>query len=475
MFNLNNLKTEQSFSKLALIIIVGFFLLSRFFVAEIYEAMGSDTYLYADRALMFRTAIQEHKTVYELSPITIEHPPLAVLWMAAPMILVHAPGTSETLVNPARVSWLSMFKFWYYLFDVFIFLILLYLFLKPTKFLKVQSSGLILYLIMGLLLLNFIYDRMDLWQGGLIFLAFILLLSRRSWRWSFFILALAINFKLIPILLVPLFILGSLPVLSGQYFSLKNFFHQKFVWPLIKRALFLLMIGVLIFLPFYLWGGLPTFDFFYYHLDRGLQLESFFSSLILVAAWFGLPAHVTHSFGSFNLASNVSDWLARFSGVAVVIFIIFIIYFFWRLLRKYFLSHTQTKASSPATNLAQLQPKIFLNLLIATLIGSMIFAKVLSPQYLLWVLPFFALLDFNFKKNAWAAILFVLACSLTNLIYPYLSPYFIHYQTLLASGVVVWGVPSVGAVAVLLIRNFLLIATAVMLLMAAPKMLIKND
>src|SRR5262249_47912402 len=57
-----------------------------------------------------------------------------------------------------------------------------------------------------------LYTRLDLGVAVLVLTALALLVSRLHWAWSLVVLAVGVHFKLMPIVLAPLFIVASLPV-----------------------------------------------------------------------------------------------------------------------------------------------------------------------------------------------------------------------------------------------------------------------
>jgi len=106
-------------------------------------------------------------------------------------------------------------------------------------------------------------------------------------------------------------------------------------------------------------GYLATFD---YHRLRGLQLESTYASLLLLAHLFGFPTALELSFGSSNVASSVSPTVASLSpwillaGMAILVG--------WAARRE------------------RVEPLPFL---CALVLCFMVTSKVLSPQYLIWI------------------------------------------------------------------------------------------
>jgi len=438
-----------------------FFLASRIFLACFYQPFNSDVGLYGLYAIENGEALRNDETIYDNHDGIIEYPPLAIMWMSVPIIFLHMDDEPRTLSQNTFYKWRSNFKCLFFAFDAIIFWTILLLLFGSVNRLKVNVKGLAIYLISGLLLFNFLYDRLDFYLGGIIFFAFLLLVSRKHWMFSFTLLALGINFKLIPILLVPLFLIGSLPVKSLGCFY-KDLFNWKLVQEVLIRSIFLIAITVLIFLPFYIWGGKHTLDFLMYHSERGLQLESTYSSILMMLNYAGLPVYVTHEFGAFNLESPLATALSKISTLLVLLSLAGISLLFIRSVKKN--PEETTNLKSNQDTFAQSFPQTFLCLTIATLLASIAASKVFSPQYLLWAVPLFGLVSYQTKNAKIAGILFVLVCLLTTFIYPYTYfTDFVHNAHQLADGRVVWEAPTMFAANLLFFRNVLLVGTIFML------------
>src|SRR5262249_58868455 len=84
----------------------------------------------------------------------------------------------------------------------------------------------------------------------LVVLALALLVSRAHYAWSFAVLAVAVNFKLVPLVLAPVWIVGSLPadrpLLPGR---------PRQAGGVLARAALLVGMVCAIFLPFYAAAG----------------------------------------------------------------------------------------------------------------------------------------------------------------------------------------------------------------------------
>jgi Glycosyltransferase family 87 len=156
--------------------------------------------------------------------------------------------------------------------------------------------------------------------------------------------------------------------------------------------------------------------------QRGLQLESLGSSVLLAADQVGFyEAHVDHYLDSQNVAGGpLPGYLARLSPVVQAAAVIVVLVLFARARPR---AETLLLASA------------------ATLTGVVAFGKVLSPQFLIWLVPLFALLVS--RRTVAAVAVFALTLVLTQLWWP------TRMLELLELGDVVWLVVA---------RNVLLVA-----------------
>jgi hypothetical protein len=161
--------------------------------------------------------------------------------------------------------------------------------------------------------------------------------------------------------------------------------------------------------------------------ERGLQLESLGSSLLLAADQLGLyDARVEHYLDSQNVAGgSLPDHLARVAPLLQAVAVAVVVALF---------SRAAPRADTMILAVA------------ATLAGVVAFGKVLSPQFLIWLLPVLALLV---SRSALPALaLFGASLVVTQLWWP------TRFLDLLALGDVVW---------LVLVRNLLLVALFVLL------------
>ncbi len=187
-------------------------------------------------------------------------------------------------------------------------------------------------------------------------------------------------------------------------------------------------VGVLFFAPALYFGGSRFIESFAYHAERGLQLESTWASTLI---HLGMVEDVSVGFGAYEVEGAGVDLISSLSLPATAILLLFTSFVMYREHR-----------------LGGLQAESFPRHAAAFVLAFMIGSKVLSPQYMLWLLPLLPLVGGKIGKGV--SGLLVASCLLTTLLYP------IYYPTLLALG-------SPGE-ELLAARNLLLVAMFALLL-----------
>lgn len=167
-------------------------------------------------------------------------------------------------------------------------------------------------------------------------------------------------------------------------------------------------------------------DFMQYHLLRGIQIESLAGGVLLLLEQVGLvKLDVAHSFGAMHLVTPLSAPVLKWINIIMpVCFMTMVFFFGWSFYKAVTMSGTISFRQLNAAVAAQILLFILLN-------------KVLSPQYLVWLLPLIPFCRFR------ASLLFTIAIMLTVLIFPG------HYYHLISKQLLM--------VVVLNIRNGLLI------------------
>ena len=333
----------------------------------------------------------------------VEYPPLAILWMrATTFFLDPVPPTGavpDSWVKSAeRANRIALF-----LVD-----------LAGYGLLAVAGASaaqLAVYVMGGVLLFPLLYDRLDLLLGVLLLGAMVLLLRRREYWPPLLVLALAINFKVTPLVLVPLFVLGSLP---AEVWPLR--LGRRILVLAAKRLACLALFGALVFVPFLVRDGFATLGFLSYHAQRGLEIASVWNTLpIALGAAFRWPVSASLRFGAVELDSALSGALRTLSSVCTALVIPALTFGLWKLLAR----PEGVLARGGARTLAQANPRLFVRCAIVCLLTAILPAPVLSPQYLLWLVPLFALWE---GRRQWAVCgVFLVICTLTTLHFPFLT------------------------------------------------------
>jgi len=240
--------------------------------------------------------------------------------------------------------------------------------------------------------------------------------DKTALAWVF--LALGTTTKIYPAVVAPIFLV----------YYLRNRDYRRIWTGIISFG----AVCLLILLPFLITGPSNLLSLYDYHADRGVQLESTYASFLELADKLGL-AHIStqFTFGSWNLTGAAANVLANASTPLLGLL----------LLAMYWLVYRQ--ADTRKIDIASVAAFSLLAILI-TLITS----KILSPQYLIWLVALLPLLTSRIRFWIWG--LFIVAGALTYYLFP------ISYWDLIYL--------DTNAVVALLARNVLLISMAFLLL-----------
>ena len=153
----------------------------------------------------------------------------------------------------------------------------------------------------------------------------------------------------------------------------------------------------LFFVPAYLLGRERFIESFTYHADRGLQLESLGSAILLRLGW---VEDIVFQFGAWEVEGRGAGLLSALSlPVSGVL-----------LLVTAFIMYRDHRAQG---FVAAKFPRYAAAFILAFMIGS----KVLSPQYMLWLLPLLPLAAAGFW-GVGVSGMFLVACWTTTQIFP---------------------------------------------------------
>ena len=227
-----------------------------------------------------------------------------------------------------------------------------------------------------------ILTRFDLWPTALLVLGLAAVLAERK-RTGLGVLGLAAAAKIFPAVVVP-------PALV-------------YVWrrhgrreALVCTAVFAGVLAIC-FLPFVRLSPGGVWDSLQRQADRPLQIESLGSSFLLVAHQLGVwTVHLNLSHGSQNQGGSLANALAAIQSVlqAVVVIALWIAF-----------------ARGPAA------PERLVRYSAACVAAFIAFGKVLSPQFLIWLIPLVPLV--RGRRGLAASAVLAAALVLTQLWFPY--------------------------------------------------------
>jgi len=299
---------------------------------------------------------------------TLEYPPYVV-----PLILV------PKLVSNAGLSYGTVFKYNMYAIDFFLKLMLFWIGLRSVN--KARSFLPLFCYCWAIPFLHFfLLQRYDLWPALICTVALCLFCSGRV-AWAGVLFAIGVGVKIYPIVfLPPLFILAAR---QGK--------ARPFCAGVVAGLLPMLLLSFV----------LPWWRFAQFQGNRGLQCESLYASFIWFAKQLGVaPAQWCWVKAWYEVQGPVADLVLPWSRLMFAGTVIFSMGWV-----------TWVAACSTGASLGRLA-----RLLLIPLLAFVAFNQVLSPQYLIWILPLAALTLLEGRVSP--AILLTLATMPTQIIFP---------------------------------------------------------
>lgn len=413
---------QKTKKRVVILILLLIFLGIRLFLLTGFTPKLSDLSIYSKYAILSLFAKSNNLSIYNLKNQTVEYPPLAMSFIQAPNLFINiSKKISGKITNKAYEIYRSKYKNIYqsicFIFEFLAFLIILkYLFRKNKEEpLAHTIEKALIYIFGGFILSHLLYTRLDLLLG-ILTMSSILLLTKKNYVWSFILLSVSINFKLIPLILSPVFIIGSLPAHYLSHIDWKSLFID-----LIKRTTFLIGLTIGILSIYIYQYGSACLEFFNYHSKRGIQIESTYSVFLLLLNKLKIIDVTTyHDYGSFNIKSlslsslPFTATLLLFIGLTTV-FIGFIV----TLLNKENKKVKKADKKAKPITIANKYPDIIIPFCLLLLLVSICFSKVFSPQYLLILMPIWPLISYSERYCRICSRMFVVVAILSTIIFPY--------------------------------------------------------
>ena len=234
-----------------------------------------------------------------------------------------------------------------------------------------QAAAGVVVALSPLALGSLVETRFDLLVAALLTWTVFAALTGR-WRLAWSLVAVGVLIKLVALLLVPVLIVHHL-----------HRSERADVARVVGRAALIMGVG---FLPFMIVAPGGTLDMAGYHLERPLQIESTGAAYLMsLHELAGIPLLVESSFGSQGLVGDGPRIIAALSSAALAGLVIAIALTFRAALRR---AHATGEA------------RLMLAASAATIAAGLAAGKVLSPQFMIWLLPFALLVGGRYGRAA---------------------------------------------------------------------------
>ena len=317
----------------------------------------------------------------------MEYPPLALLFFAVPRIFGGDPMSYNL----------------FYVVETYVFTIIgLVLVRRIAERLGAnQIRAMTAYAVLMLIFLQFVADRYDIFPAVLTIASFYFLLQKK-YHWAFIILAVATLTKLYPAMFFPIFLV---PLLLDRDWrgALTGFGLYAIVGAAVTGVCWAIDPDLIL-------------NFLHYHSDRPLEIGCVAATLIYPLSMLGLtdtwilPATDPGSFGSDDLMGALPDAVAPLLTPLMAGVVVACIVYYWLIRRHAGEENDRTV--------------LILGAMICAMLVFMIFGKVFSSQYLIWVVPFVALVisvspDETFNKRLLWLFIAMFALTQVNFAYIY--------------------------------------------------------
>jgi len=371
------------------------FLLSRLAILVWFPAISSDTLTYCAYAIK---GVDLGEVAY--ADFAVEYPPISYWAICLPRLWSRTPYPYDHFKNeiPAAVfhDYRWSFRCTMFVADAaaFALFVLIAGRIRPMS-LPWAAWG---YALVGLALAPVVYDRLDVGLSMLLMLwAYAAVRAResctRAFAWDALAcaaLGLAIGFKWAPIVVTPYFLFGMLDSTGG--------WKRIFVGGAI-----ITLVAALPFIAHLPGAGSGVWQLLAYHAQRATEIESVYASAMMALSAINSDVVVQAELGggSWDLAGPWSERLAQLSIGLLLLGYVALAILAW--LRR-----------------RELDRHLGLQLAGFALLFTITFSKVLSPQYLIWLLPLMLVLALeDLRPYALLVVILVMIAFLTTWIFPF--------------------------------------------------------
>lgn len=271
-----------------------------------------------------------------------EYPPLAYLTFLLPRLFTDDPHTYVYIFGFQMAA---------------VCIIGAALLMKIAAKLERSYTPLLIAYVASIFALNyFIFDRFDIIVAVLM-IASLYFYTQKRYSWAVVLVVIGMFIKLYPAILLPALIM---PMLADGRYRLAA-----------RQVVLFLVLTVAIMIPFICWSPDNVWNFLAYHSERGLQIESVASSIILMFTLYGFTSvNWDFTFGSYNINGGVADAIVPYMMPLMIAMIIlaYVLFYLW--------CRSRTEEDN-------IRGVVFVSVLLV--LFFVLFNKVFSAQYVVWI------------------------------------------------------------------------------------------
>lgn len=376
---------ELPVSRQRLVVVTGFILLQVFLWTVVLQVLWYRDRSITDIPVYYEYAARIAQGMFPYRDFSSEYPPVAMLLFTLPRIVSGAGYGAFAFCFEAEMLAFSCGN------------VLLISVLAWRRWQNVGrlAGALALYTFFILALGAIVTLRFDLAAAFIILAALTCYVTdRRLFAWA--LLGLGLMTKVVPVLIAPLFL--ALHWRRRQY-------GEMLTGPLVALG-----VTAMIAIPFLLASPSGLAGAFLYHVERPLQIESTWASPLLVLHSLGIiPVDIMNSYGSHNVFSSGSETLALISAPVMALLLIGGYLLFWK--------NTSNCQQAGGNELAgPCAQDLLIRYSVLAVAMFIVGGKVLSPQFLIWLLPLMPLV--TGKDRRLLLVLFTAVLLLTQWEFP---------------------------------------------------------
>jgi len=317
----------------------------------------------------------------------LEYPPLVLVLIVIPRIFASTPFAYS-------IGFVA---------EMFIFFALGLMIIAKLakKFGKDEKTYMLAYTVLMLIMTEFVVDRFDIVPAVLSLAAVYCYVTKR-YMLAFALLSMGTMIKLYPAVLYPIFII---PLMLDRKWD--RVLKGTAVFAVVALAV---IIPVMLLQPDLISGTIA------YHADRPLQIETLASSFIYLFGMLGLTTVtiigvLASGYGSDDLIGGWADGAAPVM-LPLMVIVTVIVYILF--------AHLFKRAKTEGDTNDRLY--LFATAILLCVMAFIMFGKVFSSQYLLWIIPpllFVFMFSSDVKWGRTVFILFVIILLITQLQFAY--------------------------------------------------------